>query len=621
MIGSRTLFSRLALSAAFLLSLAGCGGGGGGEVLGNPPPPPNAPTALAYPVPAPVYETSTPVTPNVPTHGGGAVDSWSIAPALPAGLAFDTGTGAITGSPTAPAPSNVHTVTATNADGQGTVQISVTVVLSALDSMAAQSTFSDDDIRYFLGRTHFGGKASDFTNVKAIGIPAYVDQMLTFDDTTALEQAAHGHLLTTDAATMVVTDKFPSHAQVSRYWLHLMVNSPQPFQEVLAFFWHDHFASSTAALETNSTWWMPTQIDLWRKQGAGNLRTLMLAMARDWIMLEFLDGVRSTKNAPNENFPREWFELFALGVDNGYTQADILQAAKAFTGYRTRTNAGGWQEVTFDTSRHDPNAKTIFGVTIPGQNVTDDYAAVVDITIDNRPVAEFISKKLFEHFCYEGAGNLPIAAMAAQLRADGYELAPLLKTLFKSEAFFSSRAKVGLAKGPIEHVVGFIRTTNLAPIDAPQATDSVGTPVNTLRTLDSSCVTLAQRPTQPPSVNGWPVTEQWLSAQNMLDRANTVVQCIRDRTDQTNAGVDVTTLLPPPGQRSAIEVVDGLATLLRVTLSPTERTQCETYLNSQAGAGGTPTPSPFDASIAAHVSERVRGLLYILAQHPTYGVR
>jgi hypothetical protein len=106
---------------------------------------------------------------------------------------------------------------------------------------------------------------------------------------------------------------------------------------------------------------------------------------------------------------------------------------------------------------------------------------------------------------------------------------------------------------------------------------------------------------------------------------DTVEDCyfevVRDRTDQGNAGVDVTTLLPPPGQRSAPEVVDALATLLRVTLSASERTQCETYLSSQAGAGGVPTPSPFDASNATHVSERVRGLLYILAQHPTYAVR
>jgi hypothetical protein len=108
----------------------------------------------------------------------------------------------------------------------------------------------------------------------------------------------------------------------------------------------------------------------------------------------------------------------------------------------------------------------------------------------------------------------------------------------------------------------------------------------------------------------------------MLDRANGVLECIRDRTDQTAAGVNVASLLPPfvtPGDDA--NVVDGLATLLRVSLSATERTSMVDYLNSQAGAGGVPTPSPFDRTNATHLSERVRGLLYILAQHPTYGVR
>jgi hypothetical protein len=135
-------------------------------------------------------------------------------------------------------------------------------------------------------------------------------------------------------------------------------------------------------------------------------------------------------------------------------------------------------------------------------------------------------------------------------------------------------------------------------------------------------VNLTQRPTQPPSVNGWPIGSDWLSAQNMLDRANGILECIRDRTDQTAAGVSVANLLPPvvtPGDDA--NVVDGLATLLHVTLTPTERTSLVDYLNSQAGAGGVPTPSPFDRTNTTHLNERVRGLLYILALHPTFGVR
>ena len=147
--------------------------------------------------------------------------------------------------------------------------------------------------------------------------------MVQYADTTALETTAAGHLVnTTDPVGL--EGQFPSQQQVARYWLHLMINNPNPFQEVLAFFWHDHFASSTINLEGSATRWMVDQVNLWRKKGNGNLRQLLLDMSRDSVMLFFLDGVLNTKSAPNENFAREFWELFTLGVDNGYTQADIV---------------------------------------------------------------------------------------------------------------------------------------------------------------------------------------------------------------------------------------------------------------------------------------------------------
>jgi uncharacterized protein (DUF1800 family) len=375
---------------------------------------------------------------------------------------------------------------------------------------------------------------------------------------------------------------------------------------------------------------MVDQVNLWRHEGNGNLRTLLLRMARDPVMLVWLDGVLNVDGGPNENFAREFWELFTLKVDEGYTQADIVQAAKAFTGYRRRfkSDGSGLEEIVFSATRHDHSAKTIFGLYVipaqaPGAGEHDDFQEMVDITVDHRPVAENICQRLFDYFCYAGpTSTVPYDAMAATLRGASYELRPVLAQLFKSEAFFSARAREGIAKNPVEHLVGFCRATGLVPIDARRAEDPVGTPPNRLATLDAILVNLTQRPTQPPSVNGWPIGSDWLSAQNMLDRANGVLECIRDRTDQTAAGVNVASLLPPfvtPGDDA--NVVDGLATLLRVSLSATERTSMVDYLNSQAGAGGVPTPSPFDRTNATHLSERVRGLLYILAQHPTYGVR
>jgi uncharacterized protein (DUF1800 family) len=81
---------------------------------------------------------------------------------------------------------------------------------------------------------------------------------------------------------------------------------------------------------------MVDYIEKLRLQGIGNFRTLVLDLARDGAMLEWLDGSSSVKAEPNENFAREFFELFTVGADRGYTEADIQEAARAFTGYRNR---------------------------------------------------------------------------------------------------------------------------------------------------------------------------------------------------------------------------------------------------------------------------------------------
>src|SRR5204863_1537193 len=96
----------------------------------------------------------------------------------------------------------------------------------------------------------------------------------------------------------------------------------------------------------------------------------------------------------------------------------------------------GLNSVVQDATRHDANAKTLLGVTIPAGNTIDqDYAAVVDATLQNRQVAEYVSKKLFEYFCYESPPQSLIDTMAGQLRGSNYDLAPVLKSLFLSEAF------------------------------------------------------------------------------------------------------------------------------------------------------------------------------------------
>lgn len=475
-------------------------------------------------------------------------------------------------------------------------------------SLAPSTLAVDSDAAaHLLKRTHFGVSAGKRAELAAKGLSQFVDDMVAIPTTeTQVEIDAFPELVNvSDPANAI--GKYPSSADIARWWLHLMTYSDTPFQEVQALFWHDHFAVNSEVLGSTELYWMVDYVNLYRRNGTGNYRDLLLAMSRDPAMLDYLDGLRSTRTAPNENFAREFWELFTLGADNGYTQEEIVESSRAFTGYRTRTDdATGLTYVSFDTGRHDATAKTILGVTIPGQNVTDDYEAVVDITLDNRPAAEFITKKIFETFCYTNPDETLVAELAALLRDNDWDLAHFWRTLFKSEAFFSARSRGAFVKNPVEYGIGFTRTTGL---------------LLRVDEMDDLLTNLGQLPTRPPTVDGWPSGTEWLSAQALVDRTNLAWEAITDLSRHQTEGIAVQDILPPENERTAGAVIDTCVDLLDVKLVEGDREDLLDYLNTDRQSNGSVVESPFDGTNQTHLDERVRGLLHILAQHPTYQVR
>jgi uncharacterized protein (DUF1800 family) len=542
--------------------------------------------------------------------------TFGVSPALPDGLTIDTGTGVITGTPTTAAPAADFTVTATNAAGSAQATLTFSVRINRSKSFAPETGALDEAaLRHFLRRTQYGVRQSELDALKAGGLGPYVDAMLVFPASPTAWETNAFPLLTsaTDPA-----GNFPSNTAIARWWTQILADTQAPFQETLAMFWHDHFGVSSAGLDSSETRWIVAHANLLRTKGNGNLRTLLLDVARDPAMLKFLDGVQNTKNKPNENFARELWELFSLGVDNGYTQADIVECARALTGYReVFDSVTGLQNVVLDLpARHDVGSKTILGRTIPGQNVTDDYAAVIDITLEERDVAEFITKKLFEYFVYENPPQSLVDTMAAELRAQNYELTPFLRSLFASEAFFSKKARRGLVKSPLEYTLGFIRSTGLR-----MTTSSTTAPAFDVNALDNSLNSQGQRPSQPPTVAGWPTGDLWLAAQGMVERINVVHVCVDDTTDQARLGISVNTILPPLEERTADSVVDTFAKLLDVELTTQDRADLVSYMNTTRDAVGNVTSSPFVPSSQTQIDERCRGLLWVLAQHPSYQAR
>lgn len=468
------------------------------------------------------------------------------------------------------------------------------------NSFIPPSEYSEEDIDLLLLRTEFGIEPEHRARVQEIGFEAYVDEILTFptNGSTQVELDAATYLVNgSDPAGL--EGRFPSNNDISDWWIYLMLNTEHPFQERLALFWHDHFAISYRAFDGAERHMVVDYIERLRDDGMGNFKSFVLDLSRDSAMLEWLNGAENRNVAPNENFAREFFELFTVGAYRGYTEDDVQEAARAFSGYRSRLDSGtGLRYHELDISRKDVDDKVLFGdVSLVSNGVNgDDFELVVDATFEHLDVASWLAEKLILEFITNTPNSAMIGNLAEVIRDEDYEMQPVLRTLFLSQAFQRSRGD--MVRMPIDFGVGMARSTGL-----------ILSPAAMRQELASS----EQLPGDPPSVFGWPQGETWFSSASMVERANLARRLIADRSQSTT---DALTARMPAGSPRPEEVVDHFALLLSVEVTEDERDTLIEYLNTNVRNDGTVESDPFDPGNAQDISNRVRGLIYILANHP-----
>jgi uncharacterized protein (DUF1800 family) len=276
-------------------------------------------------------------------------------------------------------------------------------------------------------------------------------------------------------------------------WVKYMIKTKRQLQEKLVLFWHDHFATSYEKVQDVDR--MALQNRLLRTFCKGNFRDFVKAINKDPAMMDFLDTVRNHKDEPNENYPRELMELFTLGVKDpndqpNYTQEDIVQIARAFSGWDVSRN-----EAYIDEDDHDKGDtiedwsplrgdKVIFktrgGFNDPiGQSFDNgtDYAGEIDKVIDiifqhrygspaRLTVADYIARRLITFFAHPD----PAASFVHDVVdnpvgsnfAGNWDLAVLLKQIFIHDDFYLSAAApaAGVPKSvkwPIDYVVSTLR--------------------------------------------------------------------------------------------------------------------------------------------------------------------
>ncbi len=276
------------------------------------------------------------------------------------------------------------------------------------------------------------------------------------------------------------------------WWLLRMRHTARPLHARLGVFWHGHFATSNT--KVNSPPLMLRQHRTLERLGAGPLEDLLISMARDPAMIIWLDGNDNVKGRPNENFAREFFELFSLGVGH-YTEADIQESARAFTGWHQRSG-----RFRFVGSEHDGGAKTVLGVT---GNL--DGADIVQAALARPACSRFIAAKLLREFLCPDPPEDIIEAVAQRLRETDHHIGETLRTVLASRAMFDDRFYRARIKSPVEFALGAVRSLRMS-VPAPPLADAVSQ--------------MGQRLFEPPSVKGWDGHRAWLNTATMLVRLN-----------------------------------------------------------------------------------------------------
>jgi uncharacterized protein (DUF1800 family) len=250
------------------------------------------------------------------------------------------------------------------------------------------------------------------------------------------------------------------------------IYSNRQLDEILVDFWYNHF---NIFLEKGADRYLVTSYerDVIRPHVLGKFRDLLEATAKSPAMLFYLDNWQSVgPNAPagrgngkqarrglNENYGRELLELHTLGVDGGYTQKDVTEVARCFTGWTINQPQRGGTFV-FAPRQHDDGEKVVLGVTIPAGGGEKDGEKVLDIVAHSPATARFISRKLAQRFVADEPPASLVDRMAATfLKSDG-DIREVLRTMFDSKEFWSVGAYRSKMKSPLEMVASAVRSVN-----------------------------------------------------------------------------------------------------------------------------------------------------------------
>lgn len=390
---------------------------------------------------------------------------------------------------------------------------------------------------HLLNRAGFGGTPDEIASLESLGVQGSVESLLKTDDDGDLfpvpslllpkerftyQQRIKGAATEEEKKAIrkeLVFAERTSMIDLRLWWLNRMRYTSAPLVEKATLFWHGHFATSNQ--KVNEPYLMWQQNETLRHYALGKFPDLLKAMSRDPAMIRWLDLGSSRKGHPNENFAREVMELFSLG-EGHYSEKDVQEAARAFTGYRITPETAEFFMLPRDV---DAGQKTFLGRT--GAFNGDE---IIDIIVAQPQCARFIGRKLWSFFVAENPSEDVIQNMATLLLYNGYDIGATLGVIFRSADFYFSSFISQQIKSPVQWL---IQTTKILEIPLPDA-----------RVIENSMASLGQVLFAPPNVKGWDGGRAWISASSLLYRYNLASYLLSGKVPILGSGGTKTALVP-----------------------------------------------------------------------------
>ncbi len=425
-------------------------------------------------------------------------------------------------------------------------------------------------LAHLLRRAGLSAHQTEIERLLPLGIEGAVDYLLDYDkQEDPIDDAEVIAFLQGESPRL-------QPPMVANWWLYRMLVTRRPLQERMAFFWHNHFATSAGKVGDGRL--MLMQIQLFQRLALADFKTLVLEVSKDPAMLVWLDGVRNVKGRPNENFARELMELFTMGIGN-YTERDIQEAARAFTGWAFSRVTGSF---VFNRNQHDDGEKEVLGKR--GKFRGED---IVEIVVEHPATAQHMARKFYTHFIndVDPPDERAIQDLARTFTESGYSVRALMRRLLLSQAFWSHSNYRRRIKSPVEFVVGTLRQIGVGErLREVSLSDGAGRRLvaNYLRLASQWTRRIGQSLLYPPDVAGWEWGTAWISSTTMLERMKFAEFTVPERgplgfrTIQELIGGSATT---------TEQLVERLEQVLDTKLQPNTRAKLKGYLEANGGVG------------------------------------